>query len=77
MSFRSSEGSQHRDTEAAVAKRAAFLVLSGSRYTVSDTGPADAFLGASTGTRVKVDPAAGAHANGARLVKIGTRYRIF
>jgi hypothetical protein len=77
MSFRASEGSQWSDRGAAVRKRMAFLVASGSRYTVSDTGPATAYLGASGATRVTIDPAATEHANGAALLKISTRYRIF
>jgi hypothetical protein len=77
MSFRASEGAQWSDPGAAVRKRAAYLVLQDNGfYTVSTTGPADAYLGAS-GTRVTIDPAATAHANGASLLKVGTRFRIF
>lgn len=78
MSFRSSEGAQWRDAEAAKAKKAAFLVLQANgRYTVSTTGPADAYFGSAGGGRVKIDASATEHRPNVRLVKVGDRFRAF
>lgn len=78
MSFRSSEGSQHRDAEAAVSKVLAYLVANGTGgYQLSTTGPATAHLSANGTGGVKIDAAATEHASGFRLLRVGNSYRIF
>lgn len=78
MSFFSDEHAQWNEPQTAgVTVATAYLVLSGSRYTVDTTGPADAYLGDNTGGRVTIDAAATSHANSARLLSVGTRIRLF
>lgn len=77
MSFRATEANATREpTTTGTAPVRAYLVLSGGRYTVSTTGPADAFLGDAGGGRVDIDAAATENANSALLFKHGTRFRI-
>lgn len=77
MSFRSSEGSQHRDAGAAATKAVAYLMSNGAGgYTINATGPAVAYLSSNGSGGFIIDPSASSHAAGVRLLKIGSPFRI-
>lgn len=65
-----------RNPAAAAVLSLAYLVLSGTRYTVSATGPAAAYF-STTGGRISIDAAATANATGVRLNTAGTRITLY
>jgi hypothetical protein len=55
----------------------AYLVISGSRYTLSTTGPADAYFTDSGSGRLAIDSGATATEPGIRLTSNGTRITLY
>ena len=77
MSFRSVEANQTKEsTTVGLTATRVYIVTSGSRYALTTVGPADAYLGDAGSGRVDIDTGATEHANGALLLKIGTRTRL-